>query len=33
MKNIIQKLERFGISTISHTHSTLLSHLEGTYEI
>ncbi len=33
MEVILKKLERFGISTINHSQSNLISHLKGTAEI
>lgn len=33
LNEVINGLERFGISTTEHGHTTLLSHLKGTYEI
>jgi hypothetical protein len=33
MENILESLERFGISYTAHSETTLTSHLKGTYEI
>lgn len=33
MESVLKQLERFGISTTDHGHTSLLSHLKGTFKI